>query len=133
MKNIMKSLSFVALFAILLGTSSCETVKDVIPLPSMKATVDGEAWTSLFRATVLFESNGVFTITGTPDASENVDKAIILTINGTEVGTYTLSPGTLTAECGVVYKKTADAAYGGDNYYRWVLKISFFQFDKRKM
>jgi hypothetical protein len=117
MKKILKSMSIVAILIIFLGINSCDKVKEVIPIPSMTATVDNDSWTSIFRASVLFENNGVFSITGTPDASENVDKAIILTINGTTVGTYSIGLETQTSDCLVVYKKTAAAANGSDDYY----------------
>jgi hypothetical protein len=117
----------------LLLLGSCEEVKEIIPLPSMKATVDGEAWTSIFRATVLFKSNNMITVTGTPDVSENVDKAIIISIFGTETGTYNLTPGTLTAECAIVYKKTANAENGGDNYYTsYDATVTITKIDKDK-
>jgi hypothetical protein len=116
----MKKLYIIIVVAFL-GTGAllfncCDKVNEVLALPSMSATVDGVSWTSIFRATVLFQSNGVFSITGTPDASENVDKAIILSTNGITVGTYNLAIGG-SSECAVVYKKTANAAYNSDNYY----------------
>ncbi len=120
------------MFSVLI-LGSCEEVKDIVPLPSMKATVNGEAWTSIFRATVLFEHNNMITISGTPEASQDVDKAIIISIFGTEAGTYTLNPGTLTTECGIVYKKTADAAHGGDNYYTsYSTTVTMTEIDKDK-
>ena len=112
----MKKIFSVLLIALLLiSINSCDKEQIAELLPSMKATVAGEAWTSLFRLSVVTDSTIV--ITGTPTASETADKTIILTTFGTDVKTYTLNPGTLTTECAVAYKKTADAADGGDNYY----------------
>ena len=104
---------------IVITSSGCDENGDLLPLPSMKATVDGEAWSSIFRLSVVKESDSLNTIviTGTPTASETADKTIILTTFGTNEGTYTLSLGSLSTDCSVVYKKTADAADGGDNYY----------------
>ncbi len=116
MKTILKGLSVILIALFLLG--SCDEAANILPVPSMKATVGEEAWTSIFRATVLFKSNNMITITGTPDVSENVDKAIIIDIYGTDVGSYNLtSTGTLTTDCWIVYKKTAGATDGGDDYY----------------
>lgn len=114
MKNLGKGFIgfFIVLFAVSI-TSCDENVADI--LPSMKATVNGEAWTSLFRLSTVTDSSIV--ITGTPTASETADKTIILTVFGTSEGTYQLSLGSLTADCAVAYKKTANAADGEDNYY----------------
>jgi hypothetical protein len=113
---------YIIVIVVFLGTNallfnSCDKVNEVLALPSMTATVDGVSWTSIFRATVLFQSNGVFSITGTPDASENVDKAIILSTNGTTVGTYELNLVGGPTDCAVAYKKTAGAASGSADYY----------------
>ena len=116
MKKIL--LIFLAIFFgfIIISFNSCDKVNDIIPLPSMTATVDNDSWTSLFRATVLFQSNHMFMITGTPDVSEDVDKAIILSTNDTIAGTYNLAIGGA-MECEVVYKKTAGATNGSEDFY----------------
>ncbi len=136
MKNSMKVLSVILMAGFLLTFNSCEKVADLVPIPSMTATVDGVEWKSIFRASVLFEGNQMMTITGTPEASENVDKAIILSIYGTAAGTYNLSPGTLVTECLVAYKKTAGAVDGDDNYYvshTASITITSIDLDKKKI
>ena len=117
MKKIVKPLILSSVALLMFIHAGCKEVKDLVPVPSMTATVDGESWTSLFRVSVLFENNDMITITGTPDYTENVDKAIILTIYGTDAGTYNLNPGTLSTNCSVVYRKTANAAEGTTDYY----------------
>jgi hypothetical protein len=137
MKSIIKSLSFVAIVAILLGTGSCkeakDTVNEIIPLPSMKATVDGSSWVSLFRYSTLFESNNMITITGTPDVSEALNEAIILNVFGTEAGTYELALGSLSGDCAAVYMKTAAANDGEDDYYvAYQATVTISSIDKSK-
>jgi hypothetical protein len=117
MKELSKKIVFFLFTGFIFLVNSCDKVNDFIPVPSMAATVDGESWTSIFRYSVLYQSNAMFMITGTPEATEEVDKAIVLSIYGTEPGTYELIPGTLTTNCLVVYKKTAGAVDGSDNYY----------------
>lgn len=132
MKKILKSISLVFVALFLLG--SCEEVKEILPVPSMTATVDGEAWTSIFRATVLFESNNMITITGTPEASKEVDKAIIVSINATEVGTYEQAPLTNPiGDCNILYKKTANATTGSADYYlSTTATVTITKIDKEK-
>ena len=115
MRNLKKIFSGLFIALILISVNSCDDTEVAQLLPSMKATVDGEAWTSLFRLSTVTDSTIV--ITGTPTASETADKTIILTAFGVTEGTYSLSAGTLTADCAVAYKKTADATDGGDNYF----------------
>jgi len=117
MKKYARNFGLLILFAVMLGASSCEKASEVLALPSMKATVDGVAWTSIFRYSTLSQSKNVIVITGTPEATQDVDKAIILTINGTDTGTYTLNAGTLSTQCLVVYKKTASAVENGSDYF----------------
>lgn len=134
MKKTVKTiiLSFIAV--ILLSGVSCESLEDILPIPSMTATVDGESWTSIFRYSVLYEANGVIMITGTPEVSENVDKAIILSIFGKEAGTYVLSTTEpLSNQCAVVYKKTANAQNGSSDYYiAHTATITITKIDKEK-
>ncbi len=117
MRKIIGSLATVLVALIIISMSCCDVLNDVLPVPSMKASVDGEAWTSKFRLSVLNETDGNIVITGTPEVSENVDKALILTVFATDAGTYNLTPGTLTTDCGVVYKKTANSVENDDNYF----------------
>jgi hypothetical protein len=86
MKKTVKTIVFSFIAGILLSGVSCESLEDVLPIPSMTATVDGESWTSIFRYSVLYQANDYIMITGTPEVSENADKAIILSIDGTEAG-----------------------------------------------
>ena len=134
----MKSIGVIALFTVLLGTNGCEKVKDIIPVPSMKATVDGEAWTSLFRVSVYNESQtpSSIIITGTPGTTEISDETIILTVFGLEEGTYNLSTTLTTGaalECAVVYKKVAGADETDDNYYAaYEATVVITKLDKEK-
>jgi hypothetical protein len=67
----------------------------------------------------MFQSNNMFSITGTPEVGQdiNVDKVIILTINGTTVGTYQFNLVGGPTDCAVVYRKTAGAEDGSEDYY----------------
>lgn len=118
MKDLQKSFMAIFIAVLMISMNSCDS-KDVDILPSMKATVDGEAWTSLFRLSKVTEdaTQPNIVITGTPTASETADKTIILTTFGIEAGTYTFGTTAFLTECTVAYKKTADAADGEDNYY----------------
>ncbi len=115
MKNLRKGIIGLFIAMLTISITSCDETQVADLLPSMKATVDGEAWTSLFRLSTVTDSSIV--ITGTPTASQTADKTIILTVFGTGEGTYQLGLGSLTADCAVAYKKTANAADGEDNYY----------------
>ena len=119
MKKLIGSLATLLVVVFMISMNSCEELNDIIPVPSMKATVDGEAWTSIFRLTVVKQAPDpeMITISGTPTASETADKAIIITVNGIDVGEYNLSAMGGLAECAIVYKKTANAADGSDDYY----------------
>ncbi|NJO88086.1 MAG: hypothetical protein HC831_03315 [Chloroflexia bacterium] len=98
---------------------SCEEAKDIIPLPTMNATVDNEGWNT--NATwCIYNKSGKpqnIEIIGSPTLSKTADKVIVLTILGNTTGTYQFGIGTVSANCNVVYKKTSDAIEGGDNYY----------------
>jgi len=138
MEKLIKSLVSVFVVVFMISMNSCDEINDVVPIPSMKATVDGEAWTSIFRLSVLNESqtSPSFVIIGTPTASESADKAIILTTFGAEAGTYTLNTLSLVTECAVAYKKTADAATGGDDYYiayEATITITSLDLEKKQM
>ncbi len=117
MKTIMKSITIGLVAIVLFG--SCEKAKEIIPLPTMNATVDNEAWTANFIGGIHNKSGSPqnIEIIGTPTLSETADKAIVLTVLGNTAGTYQFGIGTVSANCNVVYKKTSDAIEGGDNYY----------------
>jgi len=134
MQRILKNLG-VFVFIGLISLTSCEKDKEIIPLPLMKATIDGVEWNSIFRLSVMNSSvvPANIVITGTPSLSQTADKTIILTIKGIDAGTYNLSPGTLTAQCLVVYKKTSDAAENSGNYFTsTVASITISKIDTAK-
>ena len=114
MKTVQKAFWGIIAVLLLVSTNSCENTEIAELIPSMKATVNGEAWNSVFRLSTVTDSTIV--VMGTPTASEKADKTIILTTLGTGEGSYYLTPGS-SPECTVVYKKTADATDGGDDYY----------------
>jgi len=133
MMNFKKIFSGLFIAILLISVNGCDDT-DIDILPSMKATVDGEAWTSLFRLSTVSDSTIV--IMGTPTISETADKTIILTTFGVTEGTYTLSLGSLTGDCTIAYKKTADAEDGGDNYYiayEATIVISKLDTEKKKL
>ena len=105
---------FLSLSALLFN--GCD-LKDILPIPSMTAKVNGDSWTSLFRASVMYISNNYFSVIGSPELSENADKVINISVYGRQPGTYELNPGTLTTECLIVYLKKAGAANGSSDYY----------------
>ncbi len=135
MKNLLKGF-MVMLIAVFMN--SCDKVDEIIPLPSMKATVDGVAWTSIFRLTTVDQTAGSerITVTGTPTASETADKAIIITVNGITAKEYSLSAVPVKTECLIVYKKTANAADGSDDYYvsyKATVNITKIDLDKKQV
>ena len=94
--------------------SSCETDEDGnLIVPSMNATVDGDAWSAIARVSTV--QNDIVAITGFPTIGK--EKAILITIKGTDLNTYTLNPTTLTTDCAIAYQKTADVADGSADYY----------------
>ncbi len=114
MRTIQKAFWSILIALTLVSINSCDTeIAELIP--SMKATVNGEEWNSVFRLSTVTDSTIV--VMGTPTASETADKTIILTTFGATEGTYSLNLGSLTSECTVIYKKTANATDGGDDYY----------------
>jgi len=119
MKKLLQNLSLVIFIGILVGLSSCKKSSTVIPLPSMKATIDGAAWVSIFRLSVLNQTQtpANIVITGTPTISQTADKTLILTIKGIDAGTYNLNAGTLSAQCLIVYKKTSTAVENSSDYF----------------
>lgn len=85
----------IALIPVLLV--SCDKDLLDLDLPTMTAEVDGVAWSSLLRVSVL--ENGVFSITGT-----SLDGNVIsLLITGESEGTYQLSVIPLITEFGASY------------------------------
>jgi hypothetical protein len=140
MKKLQKSFMVLVLAALMVSLNSCDPKEidiNIDLIPSMEATVGGEAWTSTFRSVVVTESetDPKIVIIGTPTANETADKTLILTINGTEPGTYILGPDPdgddYLFQCRMVYKKTADAVDGDINYYRGgVEKIVITKIDK---
>ncbi|OQY05251.1 MAG: hypothetical protein B6I20_01630 [Bacteroidetes bacterium 4572_117] len=118
MKKLFGSLVTVFIVIFMVSMNSCDE-DGVLVLPSMKATVDGSQWTSLFRATIVDQTAGSesIIITGTPTVSETADKTIVITVNGIAARTYKLSVAEGRTECLIAYKKTANAADGSDDYY----------------
>ncbi len=72
----------------------------------LTCNIDGQAWTSLFRATVISDSK--ITITATTGITQETGELLVITVFGTEQGTYQLASGEV--ECAAVYKKTATAS-----------------------
>ena len=135
MRKLIKGLTVIFIAVFMISMNSCDEVDEIIPLPSMTATVDGDAWTSIFRLSVLNESATLqnIVITGTPTASETADKAIILTVFATEEGTYDIGLASLSTDCAVAYKKSANAADGEDDYYiAYEASITISTMDKEK-
>ncbi len=94
--------------------TSCKKDEDGnLIVPSMSATVDGEAWTAIARVSTV--QNGVVAISGFPTIAK--EKAILITIKGTDLNTYTLNPTTLTTDCAIAYQKTAAVDEGSADYY----------------
>jgi hypothetical protein len=88
-------LLFLALFTVSLA--SCN--KDSSSAPTkMSALIDGKAWDSSIRVSLL--QNGIFTITGTSLTGE----VIAITINGVTTGTYNLSLLPPATQCAATYK-----------------------------
>jgi len=135
MKKILQSIGIVFFIGLIISLNSCSKDSTILNLPSMKATVDGAEWTSIFRLSVLNQNQSPanIVITGTPTLSQTADKTIILTIKGTDAGTYTLGLGSATAQCLVVYKKTSDAAANSGNYFTSTeATITISKLDKEK-
>ena len=83
-----------------LSFSSCDE-EDLKLFASMSCEIDGQEWDSAVRATTL--QTGKFVITGT-----SLDgKVVVITILGSEEGTYSLALNPPAAECGAVYKASA--------------------------
>ncbi len=133
MKNLIGSLATLLVLVFMVSMNSCEEVEGILPIPSMEATVDGEAWTSLVRISVFNESEEPqrIIITGKPTADDTADQTIILTVFGNDVGTYELGVGTLiSGDCLVVYNKTTDV--GNDIYTSTEATITITAMDKEK-
>ncbi|MEN8119245.1 MAG: DUF6252 family protein [Bacteroidota bacterium] len=132
MKKLFGSVAAVVIVAFMISMNSCEEVEGIIPIPSMKATVDGVAWTSLVRISV-FNESGIpqsIVITGKPTADETADETIVLTVFGNDVGTYQLNTATQIADCGVVYNKATDT--DTDIYTSTEATITISKMDKEK-
>ena len=137
MKNLLKGFVVTLVAVFVVSIYSCDETENIIPaVPSMKATVNDTAWTSIFRLTVVKQTAGseLITVTGTPTLSETADKAIIVTVNGIEAREYNLSTAIpIKTECAIVYKKTASAADGDDDYYVSVnAKVNITSIDLEK-
>ena len=90
MKKLFGSLATLLVVVFMISMNSCDELNEIIPVPSMKAMVDGEAWTSLARVSIFNETATPqnIVITGKPTLEETVDQAIVLTITGNDTGTY---------------------------------------------
>jgi hypothetical protein len=93
----MKSVRYSLLLSIIMF--ACSKDNNNLNLPVMSAAIDGTAWETITRATV--QQDGKFVITGTSVTG----KILIITIFGTQEGTYVL--GTGSAQCAAVYKESA--------------------------
>jgi len=133
MRKLMKGMTVIFIAVFMISMNSCDELADVVPVPSMTATVDGEAWTSLARISVFNESATPQTIviTGKPTLDETLDETIILTVLGNDVGTYELGIGTVVSdECMVVYNKVTDT--DTDVYTAIEATITISAMDKEK-
>lgn len=100
--------------ALMFSLTGCEKDEDGnILIPSMTATVDGEEWKAFVRASTV-QDNKV-AISGFPSASK--DKAVLITVEGTELKTYNLSIIPAKAECAIAYQKTVGVQDGSADYF----------------
>lgn len=104
----LKSFTLLFILAISLFCSCSDTdsdgVPDIIENDKMTATINGQNWVTVTRVTVI--KQGKIIITGTSLSGQS----LVITINGTDAGTYTLSALPPKTQCGAVYKETATAS-----------------------
>lgn len=103
MKNYIRLISLAILF-IGISFSSCKK-DDVKLLATLTAKIDGTDWTSTLRVTTL--GSETFNITGTSIGGE----ILILTIFGSDEGTYNLSLTPPASQCAAVYKASVATSY----------------------
>lgn len=93
----------ILIITLALFSFSCDEVEE--QMNKMTAKIDGEKWTSRFRATVMKDS--AIVITATNKLSKDEGQQIAITIFGTNEGRYLLSADSVSAQCGAVYKPDA--------------------------
>jgi hypothetical protein len=118
----MKINSLVSLI-IILFVMSCK--KDNEDPTKMSATIDNKAWTAVVRVTELQTTSNLFVISGTSVTGE----IFIVTIYGSETGTYALSADPPKAACLGTYKASATAA-ANDIYVSSSGKVTLSKVDK---
>jgi hypothetical protein len=85
---------------VIMGVSCKKDSSGNIIVTKMSATIDGKAWDSAIRTTVLQATTNTFIITGTSLTGEILE----VTTYGTTQGTYELSVGSVSAKCLGTYK-----------------------------
>jgi hypothetical protein len=90
----------VTVISILIAITLIGCTKDEIFSASMKARIDNQEWIAAVRVTVM--ESGKLIITGTSAGGS----VIIITVNGTDEGTYSLSAIPLSTGFGALYKTT---------------------------
>jgi hypothetical protein len=101
---------------------SCDKINDILDI-GMDANIDGTEWVSITRVTLL--NSDKFTITGTSSAGD----ILVITIDGSTTGTYTLNPLLSKTQCGCTYKQSLSSA-SGDWYLSVEGKVTLSEVDK---